>query len=420
MTGRSRGDDRSRDDVEGGGAMDETPGMTRETTPRTQPKGRTFDVINLAEYTPSSTQSSYLVKGFIHQRSVICLCGQSNHGKSMLAMRIALAVAGDLPIFGHGDPFGPVLTPGNVLYVGRQNGLDEDWRRLTRLARGAGLTHLRGLEPYGVHYADGLRYGTNFARTHGDRDHLMNVIEGIDNLRLIVFDPFMSLFGIDEEESGAYNTIIGIIEDQPPARGHWPEHHLHGKRPTRSGREEEARPAEPRPRRRPGPVISIKEEEPRNSGLFTVAMSKQRQGPIVGTPVKFRLIAKGPAASPVQYRISHGWGNPWTEADDQERPAAPAGPAPQEATKDRTRAAIAMLRLVAYHRTIPQRKEALDLLHQAAGASESTKSADPASRAEGVDHQGTAVPAPRDARPRRDDRAPHRRRKARQKGDPLR
>ncbi|HVE24061.1 MAG TPA: AAA family ATPase [Sporichthya sp.] len=347
--------------------------MDERTTTDQVRSRRTFTVINLADQQPRSMQSSYLVKGFIHHHSVICLCGESNHGKSMLAMRIALAVAGDFPVFGHGDPFGSVLTPGNVLYIGKQNGMDEDYRRLQRLARGQGLTHPRGLEPYGVHYADGLRYGTNFARNADDVDELRSVLGDIPNLQLIIFDPFTSLFGIGEQESGAYTATIQIIEDQLlRLADDGPSIIFTANVPRGQAQKKKLVPRNPALVDGPDAVIGIKEEEPRNSGLFTVIMSKQRQGRILTEPVKFRLIAKGPKDSPVEYRFSYGWGNPWAESDASPAPAVTVAPPHPEATKDRTRAAIAMLRLVTRHRQIDTRKAAFDLLHQATGASAST------------------------------------------------
>jgi DNA-binding Lrp family transcriptional regulator len=152
--------------------LPELDGLFRQLTGDWQSRHSMRTSIDLSELTPRPME--WLVKGLIPARHTTNLYGNSDTGKSLLALYLALCVIEGVPFFGF-----PTVKRGKVLYLDLEQDAEIQCQRWYAIARGAGYE----TPPEGLRY---VRW------THGIVRHeaqLLRLIEQ-DRPALLIVDSF--------------------------------------------------------------------------------------------------------------------------------------------------------------------------------------------------------------------------------------
>jgi len=158
----------------------------------------------LAEPDPGSPP--YLVDQLVHDRAICAIGGPYKVGKTFVGLELILAVTGARPAFGRYE----ADEPGTVAAVFEESGRAALHRRLKALKKGHEID-----DDTFDQAMDRLVFAANRGVQLGDaewKERLSNDLSDLDDLRLVLFDPFVRMKGdADENHQSEIAPILDFL-----------------------------------------------------------------------------------------------------------------------------------------------------------------------------------------------------------------
>lgn len=158
--------------------------------------------------TSNADKPSYMVEGFLVDKSVGVAAGEPKTMKSTVVLDLAVSVASGKPFLGRY----PVNRTGAVLYIQEENSSADIMFRLQRIALHHGVATQTSV---GVAVSDIPLYiinneGLNLTE-QTDRDRIEDIIREYD-IQLLLLDPwYMMVAGIDEDRSKEVSPVLKYL-----------------------------------------------------------------------------------------------------------------------------------------------------------------------------------------------------------------